>query len=299
MYDQYSNYFINYEKLVKEASQYIKTIIKQKKLEQPLFAITLGSGLGELANTITDSIKIPYQDIPHFPTTTVAGHEGTLIIGKLAGIPIIGLKGRKHYYEIAHEPFNNGILKTVFAVNIMAELGVKNYFVTNASGGLNLNYQVGDVMIINSHINLIPNPLLGPTRKFKQLNHTPVWRFQPMNEAYNPTYQKLLRQQLSSHLHTGTYLAVTGPTFETEAECIAFRDGLKADCVGMSTAPEVITARHRGMKVVGFSCITNVVSKDGVNNTNHEEVQAILNSKKVKQRLNNLVINFFKAIKNQ
>ena len=223
------------------------------------------------------------------------GHEGTLIVGKLEGVPVIGLKGRKHYYEVADQLYNNGILQTVFPVHVLAELGVPNYFVTNAAGGLNQSYSVGDAMIIRSHINLLPNSILGRQKKFLRLDGTPVWRFQPMNDAYDPHLREMLLNQnrFGPHVHEGVYLAVTGPTFETEAESIAFRNGLFADAVGMSTAPEVIVARNRGMKAVGFSCITNKIAADGTNATNHEEVKAILDSEDVRKRLESLVCGFF------
>lgn len=282
---------------IQAASEFLQPHIENN---QPIFGITLGSGLGDLAEKISVTASFDYDEIPFFPTTTVAGHEGKLIIGKLGGVPVIGLKGRKHYYEVADLPGNEGILQSVFAVHVLAELGIKNYFVTNAAGGLNQSYQVGDLMIIKSHINLLPNPLLGEHLPFTRVdNGKTVERFQPMNGAYDLA----LRSQLHSagtgfkhHIHQGTYLAVTGPTYETEAECIAFRDGLKADAVGMSTAPEVIVARNRGMKVVGLSCITNKIAKDGTNATNHEEVKAILDSSEVKDRLSTIVTKFFESL---
>lgn len=298
---QYYNYYNNYEALVKKASNYIQKILDENELDTPKFAITLGSGLGDLGQEIENPIKISYSDIPNFPTTTVPGHEGTLIIGKLSGVPIIGLKGRKHFYEVAHEPFNNGILKSVFAVHTMAELGIKNYFVTNAAGGLNTSYKVGDIMLIKSHINLIPNVLLGPTRSFKRVDDdTLVWTFQPMNEAYSKEYRKIFltaNNKFKDNIHEGIYLGLTGPTYETEGECLGFRDGLGADCVGMSTTPEVIVAKNRNMNVVGFSCVTNTITKEGVNATNHEEVKQILESDKVKKRLQECVLNFFTTLR--
>lgn len=282
---------------VKTASEFLKPHLGRT---EPVFGITLGSGLGDLADKINIVASFDYSEIPYFPTTTVAGHEGKLIIGKLAGVPVIGLKGRKHFYEVADLPQNQGILQTIFAVHVLAELGIKNYFVTNAAGGLNLNYNVGDLMIIKSHINLLPNPLLGQHLPFTRVdNNQIVDRFQPMNGAYD----KDLRLKLSvasadfrNYTHQGTYLAVTGPTYETEAECIAFRDGFKSDAVGMSTTPEVIVARNRGMKVVGLSCITNKIAKDGTNATNHEEVKAILESNEVKNRISTIVTKFFESL---
>ncbi|HLC22190.1 MAG TPA: purine-nucleoside phosphorylase [Candidatus Nanoarchaeia archaeon] len=283
----------NYERHVHSAAEIIKVFHLHGTI--PAFGIVLGSGLGDVADAIEDAHRVPYEDIPYFPRTTVEGHEGTLIVGKLEGVPVIGLKGRKHYYEVADQLYNNGILQTVFPVHVLAELGVPNYFVTNAAGGLNQSYSVGDAMIIRSHINLLPNSLLGRQKKFLRLDGTPVWRFQPMNDAYDPHLREMLLNQnrFGPHVHEGVYLAVTGPTFETEAESIAFRNGLFADAVGMSTAPEVIVARNRGMKAVGFSCITNKIAADGTNATNHEEVKAILDSEDVRKRLESLVCGFF------
>jgi purine-nucleoside phosphorylase len=303
-----------YEKKVNEAARYIAsqmfpfTILTDKNKRNIDFGIVLGSGLGNLADKIKNPKVIPYSKIPHFPTTTVPGHAGDMIIGTLENVPIIALKGRKHYYEVADLPFNMGILQTVFPVHVLAELGVKNYFSTNAVGGLNPNYQVGDMMIIKSHINFIPNPLLGRHHNFSRVDNNPndeknrVWRFQPMNGAYDSNLRKILKNAGSEYpknIHEGTLLAVTGPSYETEGECIAFRDGLKADAVGMSTAPEIIIARNRGMNAVGMSCITNVIAPDGTNATNHEEVKRILESEAVKTRLSNTISNFFELYKRQ
>ena len=288
-----------YECKVREAVQLLGPL---GALRKPEFGLVLGSGLGDLADAIDVTSVFPYETIPNFPKTTVEGHEGSLLFGKLEGVPIIGLKGRKHYYEVADLPFNAGMLQVVFPVNVLAELGVKNYFATNAAGGLNQEYNVGDMMVINSHINMIPNALLGRHHDFRRVdNGERVWRFQPMNGAYDKELQKLLTlaaletcpRQENIPLHTGKYLAVTGPTYETEGECLAFRDSMGADAVGMSTAPEVIVARNRGMKCVGMSCITNKIAADGTNATNHEEVKAILESADVRNRLANTVANFF------
>ncbi len=288
----------NYEARVESAADYIK-----KKLgeHQPIFGIVLGSGLGGLANSIESPTIIPYEEIPHFPTTTVEGHEGKLLIGELEGVPIIGLKGRKHYYEVADEPFNNGMLRAVFGVHVLANLGIGNYFVTNAAGGLNQEYNVGDIMVLRSHIHLQPNPLLGRHHEFHRIETKErVERFQPMNKAYDPQLRNMLLQagaQHKEHIHEGVYLAVTGPTYETEGECIAYRDGFKADAVGMSTTAEVIVARNRGMNVVGMSCITNKIAQDGTNATDHKEVKAILDSAEVKERLSSTVRGFFNQYK--
>src|SRR3989338_2016896 len=160
----YNNY---YESNVKGAAGFLKTVLKKRK---PVFGLTLGSGLGSLADNIKNSIIVPYEEIPNFRKTKVQGHEGKLIIGDLEGVEIIGLKGRTHYYEVAHHLFNNGILRTVFPVHVLAELNVRNYFGTNAVGGLNFNYYAGDLMIIKNHINFIPNPLSGRHLEFTRVD---------------------------------------------------------------------------------------------------------------------------------
>ena len=296
---QFYDFSKNYESKVGEAARYLKPLVEKHK---PEFGLVLGSGLGDLADAIDVKADFAYKTIPHFPQTTVQGHEGRLIFGELEGVPVIGLKGRKHYYEVADLPFNVGMLQVIFPVHVLAELGVKNYFATNAAGGLNKNYNVGDVMVIDSHINMIPNALLGRHHDFKRVdNGESVWRFQPMNNAYDKELSQLLleagekngRMYALGDMKKGKYLAVTGPTYETEGECLAFRDGMGADAVGMSTAPEVIVARNRGMKCVGMSCITNKIAADGTNATNHEEVKTILESEEVRARLAGTVANFF------
>ncbi len=174
---------------------------------------------------------------------------------------------------------------------------MKCYLASNAVGGLNPRYQVGDLMIIRSHINFIPNPLLGIQRDFTRVDGKPYERFQPMNDAYDPALRDLFKKAAATnkdHVHEGILLSVPGPSFESEAECVAFRDAFKADAVGMSTTPEVITARSRGMRCVAFSCITNSIDNDGRNAASHEEVVRILESREVKDRLTSTVQNFFR-----
>jgi purine-nucleoside phosphorylase len=289
--EQAIEYRDNYEKKVIEAANFVKKRIGELK---PSFGIVLGSGLGNLADFIEHKIEIPYSKIPNFPKTTVEGHEGKLIIGEIENIPIIALKGRKHYYEVADEPFNTGILQVVFPVHVLASLGVSNYFVTNAAGALNQKYKIGDIMAIKSHINLIPNPLLGRHHNFNRVNNGKrVSRFEPMDEAYDSLLRGMLVSAAKKQVHEGNYLALTGPTYETEAESIAFRK-MGADTVGMSSVPEVIVAKNRGMKVVGFSCITNVIDENGKNATSHDEVKSILENSEIKKRLTNTLKNFFR-----
>ena len=289
-----------YEDHVAAASDFITEYLDDRRLDsskfKPEFGLTLGSGLDDLTSQIEIRAEIPYNKIPSFPVPTTGGHAGIMVFGRIRGVPIIGLRGRTHYYEVANEPFNTGILKVVFAVNVLANLGVENYFTTNAVGGLNPTYCVGDVMVLNSHINLIPNPLLGLVRNFRKVDGDQIDRFLPMNGAYDREFRELLTTSSLgdlAHIHHGRLLAVTGPTYETEAECVAFRDGLFVDAVGMSAVPEVIAARSRGIRCVGFSCITNKVTKEGVNATNHGEVVGVLQSQEVRDRLSGIVSRFF------
>jgi purine-nucleoside phosphorylase len=291
--DDALRYEREYEQKAREAADYIRPFLNGV----PEWGIVLGSGLGDLISTIENPIVIPYSDIPNFPQCTVEGHEGKLYIGTIAGVPIIGLSGRKHYYEVAADPINTGILQAVFPVHVLAELGVKNYFATNAAGGLNMRYDIGDLMIVDSHINLhIPNPLLGRHMDFTRVDDGErVWRFQPQADEYDPAYQWMLYRasgRHEPHMWGGVYCALTGPTYEADAECRFLRIS-GADAVGMSTAPEVVVARNRGMRAVAMSIITNKVDKWGRNNTNHKEVKAILDSEPVRQRLYDTVSGFF------
>jgi purine-nucleoside phosphorylase len=296
--DKAMDYNQNYEKKVREAADYIKKRLGDKK---PAFAVVLGSGLAGLADSVKKPIIISYNDIPSFPRTTVPGHDGKLIIGAIEGVPVIVMKGRKHYYEVADEPLNNGILKVVFPVHVMAELGVKNYFATSAVGGLNQVYKVGDLLVVKSHISFVPNPLLGRQHDFKCVNSCePLLRFQPMHDAYDEALRKMLLKAglgYKKYVHQGVLLTVTGPTYETHAEGVFFRKSIGADAVGMSLSPEVIVARNRGMKVVAFSCITDMIGEDGANPTCHEEVMSVLNSPAVKQRFKSILEKFFRLYK--
>ena len=272
---------------VQEAVQYIREKCRRKKFN-PVVCLTLGSGLNKLAELIDPIATISYKDIPHFPILTVPGHEGTLIAGHLEGVPIIGLKGRKHYYEIADIPRPMDIV--TFPVHVAASLGCRVYIATNAAGGLNPNYKVGDRMVITSHIGLFqPSPLTGSHHDFG----TNAF-FQPQNTEYSPKLRKLFRESNRS-IHEGVYVAVTGRAYETQAECLLLRAS-GADCVGMSTVPEIIVATNRGMKTMGVSMITNVITKDGTNRTSHEEVMAVLNSKKTEDALYRIFRTFFQKI---
>lgn len=274
---------------VGEAASFIRQVIKANNLNfSPHVAVTLGSGLGKLADLIEPVATIPYVDIPHFPRTTVPGHEGTLIAGYLEGVPVLGLKGRKHYYEVAGQP--DAMDQVVFPAQVAASLDTRLYVATNAAGGLNPNFKVGDLMVIRSHNGLFfPNALIGTHHDFHGNNY-----FQPLNDLYPKTLRDFFRGT-DSAIHEGVYAAVTGRTFETQAECIALRL-LGADAVGMSTVPEMIIAHNRRMQTLGVSIITNVIAEDGTNATNHEEVMAILNSKDTEEKLLAVFRSFFQKI---
>lgn len=276
-----------YEEQVREASSFISSIIGDKKFI-PKIALTLGSGLNKLADLIKPVAVIRYKNIPHFPTLTVPGHEGTLIAGYLEGVPMIGFKGRKHYYEVAHE--KNPMDIVTFPVHVAASLECKLYIATNAAGGLNTDYDIGDLMVIKSHIGLFqPNPLLGTHHDFDGNA-----LFQPQNTEYSPSLRKLF-SSIDSSIREGVYVALTGRTYETQAECLMLRS-MGADAVGMSTVPEIIVATNRGMETMGVSMITNMIATDGTNATNHEEVMAILNSKKTEDKLFSIFQIFFQKI---
>lgn len=230
----------------------------------PEIAIILGSGLGSLVDYIDNKQVFPYQEIPSFPVSTVEGHSGNLIFGTLNGKRVMAMQGRFHYYE-------GYDMKTVtFPVRVMKALGVKTLFVSNAAGGMNKEFEVGDVMIITDHINLFPeNPLRG--HNYNELGP----RFPAMTEAYSKELVKLadsVAEEANIRLMHGVYVGTTGPTFETPAEYEYFRI-IGGDAVGMSTVPEVIVAIHGGMRVFGLSVITDLGGKDITQVPTHEEVQ--------------------------
>lgn len=222
--------------------------ILQKDSRRPEIAIVLGSGLGKLAEEIADATIIPYSDIPFFPVSTAIGHKGNMIIGELAGKTVMAMQGRFHYYE------GYTMEQVTMPQRVMARMGIKTMFVSNAAGGLNPDFQVGDLMLIYDQINMMPSPLIGPNLdKFGP-------RFPDMSRPYAPRLRKLATEcgtEKGIFLHRGIYVAVTGPAYETVAECRFFR-GIGGDAVGMSTVPEVIVARHCGIEVLGISVITDI-----------------------------------------
>ena len=236
--------------------------LKERMHIQPETAIILGTGLGSLANEITEKYEIKYEEIPNFPVSTVEGHSGKLIFGKLGNKDIMAMQGRFHYYE------GYSMQEVTFPVRVMKELGIKTLFVSNASGGTNPAFEIGDLMIITDHINYFPeHPLRG-----KNLYGD---RFPDMSEAYSKELiQKALQiaKEKGIKVQQGVYVGTQGPTFETPAEYKLFRI-FGADAVGMSTVPEVIVANHCKIKVFGISVITDLGVEGKIVEVSHEEVQ--------------------------
>jgi len=234
----------NYLEKINESTAYISAMLDGKK---PVVGIILGSGLGELAEKIENKITIPYDKIPNFAQSTAVGHKGNLIAGMLGGKFVIAMQGRFHYYE------GYSMQQVTLPVRVMRQLGISALFVSNAAGGVNPDFRVGDLMVIRDHINLMPNPLIG-----KNMDEFGP-RFPDMTRPYDPTIMAIAGEcatELGIALKKGVYLAGTGPTYETPAEYGYFRT-IGADAVGMSTVPEVIVARHSSIPVFGMSVITN------------------------------------------
>ena len=259
--------------------------LRKQAPEMPKIAIILGTGLGSLVDYIDDKKFIPYASIPNFPVSTVQGHRGNLIFGRMGGKPVIAMQGRFHYYE-------GYDMKTVtFPVRVFKALGVETLFVSNAAGGMNKEFQVGDVMVITDHINMMgTNPLIGANDE--ELGT----RFPDMSEIYNKNLVKLVLaagRVLNLNLRQGVYIASTGPSYETPAE-IKMARFLGADAAGMSTVPEAIVANYCGMKVVGISCISNYASGVSTKKLTHEEVIETTNS--VKSKFKELILLLLKNI---
>ncbi len=242
--------------------------LKERVPDMPAIAVILGSGLGNLADEIDTKWEMPYKDIPHFPVSTVEGHDGKLIIGQLGGKSILAMKGRFHYYE------GYTMQEVTFPIRVMYELGIRTLFVSNAAGGANKDFRVGDMMVITDHINFFPeNPLRG-----KNMPTGP--RFPDMHEAYDHSLRTLaddIARENDIKLQHGVYLGLQGPSYETPAEYRTFHLW-GADAVGMSTVPEVIVARHCGIRVFGISIITNIGLSDVPVEATHEEVTEAANS---------------------
>ena len=249
---------------IKETAEYIRS----QMTTQPHIGIILGTGLGNLPTQITDRLEIPYQSIPNFPVSTVEGHSGKLIIGKLGGVDVMAMQGRFHYYE------GYNMKEVTFPVRVMHAVGIDTLFVSNASGGVNPDFEIGDLMIITDHINVFPeHPLRG--KNYNELGP----RFPDMSEAYDKQLIAKAKQIASENnirVVEGVYVGTQGPTFETPAEYRYFR-AIGGDAVGMSTVPEVIVANHAGMRVFGMSIITDLGVPGKIVEVSHEEVQEIGN----------------------
>ena len=253
------------------------TFIRARAALQPAIALILGSGLGDLANDVLDAVALPYAEIPHFLRSTVPGHAGRLLIGTLEDVPVVMMQGRFHFYE------GYTLEALTLPVRVMRVLGAHTLIVTNAAGGLNPAYRPGDFMLIRDHINLPgltgANPLSGPNDE--RLGP----RFPALARAYDAGLRALARTVAATWpeitLHEGVYVMVSGPSYETGAE-LKFLRTIGADAVGMSTAPEVVVARHVGMRVLGLSLITNTATGDDTEEVNHAEVLATADTARAK-----------------
>ena len=259
--------------------------IQSQYIHQPSVAIVLGSGLGNFVNEISIEKEIPYGDIPHFPQSTVQGHSGKMIFGRLNGATVLVMAGRFHYYE-GYTP-----QQVSYPIRVMKQLGVQTLLLSNAAGAVNPSFKVGDLMIITDHISFFTiNPLIGKNED--ELGT----RFPDMSEPYSKELIAKARKigaQYGYHLHEGVYVAVTGPTFETRAEYRLIK-AIGGDVVGMSTVQEVIIARHAGMDVFAASVITDLGIREEENTITHEEVLAAANE--AAPKLTNLFKELVKAI---
>jgi purine-nucleoside phosphorylase len=238
------------------------TLVRSRTPLRPAVGVVLGSGLGAFADALEEAAVLPFGEIPHFPASTVDGHRGALVVGLCRGVPVAVMKGRVHFYE------GYRLDEVVFPVRVLGRLGVRALLLTNAAGAINPAFAPGDLMVIEDHVNLLGNPLLG--RNEDALGP----RFPDMSEAYDRRLRDALEaagRAAGARVHRGVYVAMTGPSYETPAE-IRMARVLGADAVGMSTVPEVIAARHMGMRVAGLSCLTNMAAGVSDRALDHAEV---------------------------
>ncbi|MBI2956241.1 MAG: purine-nucleoside phosphorylase [Acidobacteria bacterium] len=246
-----------------EQAQEAARFLEQRTPLRPRLGLVLGSGLGAFADSLTQATRIPYQEIPHFPTSTAAGHAGRLVVGRCRGVPVAVMQGRAHYYE------GYPMSQVTFPIRVLGLLGVRTLVLTNAAGGINRKLRARGLLLIRDHVNLqATNPLLGPNdERFGP-------RFPDMTEAYSKELiaiaKKVARRQ-RLRLFEGVYAAVHGPSYETPAEVRALAR-LGADVVGMSTVPEVIVANHMSLRVLGISCVTNMAAGLSKKKISHDEV---------------------------
>ncbi|ALS22756.1 purine-nucleoside phosphorylase [Paenibacillus naphthalenovorans] len=263
-----------YAEHIQESAQWISDRIDRRSLD---IGLVLGSGLGDMAAQVEDAVTIPYERIPHFPVSTVEGHAGQFVIGRLEGKSVIVMQGRFHYYE------GYSMKKVVFPIYVMKQLGVRSLVITNAAGGMNRTFQAGDLMLITDHLNMTgDNPLIG-------INHPELGpRFPDMSEAYNREYRALAKQiseQIGHErnepvrLQEGVYAGISGPNYLHPAE-LTMLARLGGDAIGMSTVGEVIAASHAGLKVLGISCITDMAIGEELEPLTHEQVVAVANRTK-------------------
>ena len=264
----------------RQAEQAAKFILSKTKL-RPRIGLVLGSGLGDFADEFTSATRIHYAKIPHFPRSTAIGHAGQLVIGNVGGIALAGMQGRVHLYE------GYSVKEVVFPMRVFMRMGIKAVILTNAAGGINRNYSEGGLVVIRDHINMLGvNPLAGPNDDRFGL------RFPDMSYAYDREFHRFVTEEgknLSLTIHQGVYVAVPGPSYETPAEIYSFR-AIGADLVGMSTVPEVIAARHGGIRVLGISCVTNMAAGTTDALLNHEEVL------RTTQRIKGQFISLLRAV---
>ena len=245
-----------------QAERAARFILSRSQL-RPKIALVLGSGLGAFADEFASARKIPYRRIPHFPRSTAVGHAGQLVIGTVSNVAVVAMQGRVHLYE------GYSVKDVAFPIRVFVRMGVAAVILTNAAGGINPNYSQGGLVLLRDHINMQGvNPLSGPNdERFGP-------RFPDMSHAYDPDFRRIAGEEgkkLSLSLHDGVYLALSGPSYETPAEINFFRT-IGADLVGMSTVPEVIAARHSGMRVLGISCVTNMAAGTTDQPLSHTEV---------------------------
>jgi len=248
-----------------ERAEHAARIIRSRTTETPRIAIVLGSGLGAFADDFENAVAIPYEDITGFPRSTAEGHAGRLVIGKIDQVPLMAMQGRVHFYE------GYSLEEVTFPIRVFKLLGIKTLILTNASGGVNVQFTQGALMIISDHLNLMgDNPLRGPNDgRFGP-------RFPDMTAIYSPELQEIVIEEakvLNVEVRRGIYAALAGPSYETPAEIHLMRT-LGADAVGMSTVPEAIVARHMGLEVLGISCITNMAAGISDEPINHDDVMA-------------------------
>ena len=269
-----------------------KHVLEQRLAgETPTIGLILGSGLGELAEQVEDAVRIPYTAIPYFPESTVQGHAGQFVVGRLAGKSVIVMQGRFHFYE------GYSMKKVVFPIYVMKMLGIQTLVITNAAGGMNRAFKAGDLMLIRDHMNWTgDNPLIG-------VNHSELGvRFPDMSRAYHRPYIELAKSVAASittgvgqalDLVEGVYCGISGPSYMTPSE-LKLLAGVGGDAVGMSTVPEVIAASHCGLKVLGISCITDMAIGEELAPLTHEQVVEVAH--RTKPDFMQLVKGFIKAV---